>query len=78
MVSKPAFSIKVLGITSKASAYFKIANCSLPLTDSPYSLNCFTKSISQAPPPMRTLPSSMVAATTPKASSNALEICSVT
>ena len=65
-------------MTSNASAYFKIANCSLPLTDSPYSLNCFTKSISQAPPPMSTLPSSMVAATTPNASSSALAICSVT
>lgn len=78
MVSKPAFSIKVLGITSNASAYFKIANCSLPLTVSPYSLNCLIKSISHAPPPMRTLPSSIVAATTPKASSRALAICSVT
>ena len=34
IVSKPAFSIKVFGMTSKASAYFNIANCSLPLMDS--------------------------------------------
>ena len=70
--SKPAFSANVLGITSNASANATIAICSLPDTESAKAFNCFAISISGDPPPITTLPSSIVADTTPSASSNAL------
>ena len=76
MLSKPAFSAKVLGTISKDSANAVTANCSLPLIDWAYSLSFLAIAISGAPPPATTWPSSTVAATTPIASSTALSISS--
>ncbi len=79
--SSPAFSANVRGIMSSASAKASTASCSRPPTESANSRKCNESSVSDAPPPGRTLPSSSVVSTTPSESliarSSSSTTCSV-
>ena len=72
MASKPAFSARVLGTISIASANLATASCSLPFRVAAYSRRRNAISISGAPPPTTSFLSSTTSATACKASSRAL------
>src|SRR5438093_5167609 len=67
--SRPAFSARVRGMTSTASANASMAICSRPPTVEAKSRKARAISIALEPPPLMTLPSSIATATTLVASS---------
>ena len=76
--SKPAFSARVVGIASTASANASIASCSRPPTLTAYARKPFASSASGAPPPATILPSSITFRTTHKPSCRLRSASSIT